>query len=143
MIRSSTPLLSKYEEDERVLEAAATLTAPLLEALPSSNDEWSKLLSEEHAEGKLVRFVAGRLWERRSDLPTLSARLAGRVLLRGIDRVEQIATTGGDAEPQSRSLAATLLTGGLAALSTGLVAVAPEAQQKGVVTPSKQAAEVP
>lgn len=136
VLRASAPLLGKYEEDERVLSAAETLSAPLLEVLPDSSEEWQAVFSEDDANGKLVRFVAGRLWERRDDFPTLTARLAGRVLLRGIDRVEHLAAKGNTPEEtQGRSLAATILTSGLATLSTGLVAVAPDAQPRGVMQP--------
>ena len=129
--RASAPLLVRYDEDEAVLDAARALTAPLREALPASSDEWAALFREDDANGKLVRFVAGRLWERRGDTPILTARLAGRVLLRGIERIDSLmaAPHGSAADnSQPRSLAATLITGGLVALTTGLVAVAPEAQ---------------
>ena len=136
VVRSAAPLLGKTEEDERVLAAAATLSAPLLEALPQNSDAWAALLNEEDSSGKLVRFVASRLWERRDDWPILSARLAGRMLLRGIDRIEHLRETPASADDaQGRSLAATILTGGLATLSTGLVAVAPDAQ-RGVAQPT-------
>ena len=137
--RASAPLLTKYAEDDAVLEAASALTAPLREALPSSSDEWAAIFREDDANGKLVRFVAGRLWERRADAPLLSARLAGRVLLRAIDRVDglagasTVASAGTQQQQQQqrpRSLAATLITGGLVGLTTGLVAVAPEVQRE-------------
>lgn len=80
-----------------------------------------------------MRFVAGRLWERRADAPLLSARLAGRVLLRGLTRVDGLSSS---VDPTSRSpLAASVLTSGLVALTSGLVAVAPESQ-RGVVQPT-------
>jgi aarF domain-containing kinase len=145
LLASAQPLLNKYHEDERVLAAAATLSAPLLEALPSTSDAWAQLLDAEDSQGKLVRFVASKLWDRRQDMPLLSARLAGKVLVRGLDRIEQITATtdGADGGQQaSRALAATLLTGGLATLSTGLVAVAPESQ-RGVVTPANRGGAAP
>lgn len=143
-------LLGKSAEDERVLAAARTLTAPLVEVLPTTSDEWAKLLGEEtDGSGKLVRYVARSLWERRQDAPLLMARLMGRILLRGIDRVEQVAGADAGAAhdsaeavkvPAGRPIAATLVTGGLAALSAGLVAVAPETQ-RGVVTSIRAASE--
>ena len=94
-----------------MLEAASALTAPLREALPSSSDEWAAIFREDDANGKLVRFVAGRLWERRADAPLLSARLAGRVLLRAIDRVDglagasTVASAGSSSSSSSSALA--------------------------------------
>ena len=91
VVGASSGLLAKSDEDEAVLLAAATLSAPLLESLPSSSDEWARLLSPEgeDASPKLVRIVAAQLWERRRDLPLLAARLSRRVLLRGVDRLTE------------------------------------------------------
>ena len=132
---ASKPLLARYDEDERVLAAAATLSEPLLRALPDSSDAWAQLLSAEESSGKLVRSVASKLWGRRADLPLLSARLAGRVLLRGLDRVDHLAkrrqaAEGSAAASATESLVAGVLTGGLATLTTGLLAIAPEAARR-------------
>ena len=137
VLRAASPLLTKYCEDERVLEAAAALSAPLLEALPASSDQWARLLEEDNAQGKLTRFVAARLWERRVDLPLLSSRLASRMLLRGIDRVDALASSAQATQETTDAaqvqFAAALVKGGLAALTTTVVALAPE---RDLVTPS-------
>ena len=145
VLRASSPLLAKYEEDERVLEAASALAGPIVAALPATSDEWAALLRElaqappdgegtEDGQAKLVRLVTARLWERRADWPVLASRLAARVVLRGIDRVDILAAsaTSADADAASASqaqFAAALVKGGLAAASATLLAVAPDATE--------------
>ena len=139
VVRGSAPLLGKYEEDERVLEAAAALSAPLLQALPDSSDEWAKLFSsEDDAQGKLVRFVAGRLWERRADAPLLSARLAGRVLLRGLTRVDGLSQAASTLLPARRSPQACSPAG----WSRSRAASSPSRQSRSAVSCSRLAARL-
>jgi hypothetical protein len=98
-----------------------------------------------------VRYVAARLWERRADWPVLASRLAARIVLRGIDRVDALAastTANTDSAPASQAqFAAALVKGGLAAASAVLLAVAPaevvaESEKRGVVTPTAAGAKI-
>eukprot|EP00900_Chrysochromulina_parva_P002813 jgi/Chrpa1/12532/Chrysochromulina_OHIO_Genome00021754-RA len=159
VLRASSPLLSKYDEDDRVLAAASALATPIVEALPSTSDQWGTLLRDVAStegepgsgRGELVRYVAARLWERRADWPVLASRLAARIVLRGIDRVDALAastTANTDSAPASQAqFAAALVKGGLAAASAVLLAVAPaevvaESEKRGVVTPTAAGAKI-
>lgn len=151
VLRASSPLLAKYDEDEQVLAAASALATPIVEALPASSEEWRRLLqsvAEEDsadAQAKLVRFVARQLWERRADWPSLASRLAARVVLRGIDRVDALSVGGGDPRSSNEQFAAALVKGGLAATAATLLAVSPELadavdEAAGVVEPTRATA---